>query len=110
MGASVLNPHLILVSELAENGSLFSVLMNKNMKLDFKKKINFCIDAAKGMNYLHSLNPPVIHRDLKTANLLVDKFWRVKVSDFGLSRVVDTQVCFLPFIPLFSLFISLFTF
>lgn len=36
------------------------------------------LDAAKGMNYLHTSDPPVIHRDLKSPNLLVDKHWRVK--------------------------------
>ena len=44
------------------------------------------LDAAKGMNYLHTSDPPVIHRDLKSPNLLVDKHWRVKV-------------CLLPFHP-----------
>ena len=38
------------------------------------------LDAAKGMMYLHSSEPPVIHRDLKSPNLLVDKHWRVKVG------------------------------
>jgi serine/threonine protein kinase len=38
------------------------------------------LDAAKGMNYLHTSDPPVIHRDLKSPNLLVDKHWRVKVE------------------------------
>ena len=38
------------------------------------------LDAAKGMNYLHTSDPPVIHRDLKSPNLLVDKHWRVKVG------------------------------
>lgn len=37
------------------------------------------LDAAKGMMYLHSSDPPVIHRDLKSPNLLVDKHWKVKV-------------------------------
>lgn len=45
------------------------------------------LDIARGMNYLHNCNPPIIHRDLKTSNLLVDKNWTVKVADFGLSRV-----------------------
>ncbi len=38
------------------------------------------LDAAKGMMYLHSSEPPVIHRDLKSPNLLVDKHWRIKVA------------------------------
>ncbi|CAN1195071.1 Serine/threonine-protein kinase EDR1 [Linum perenne] len=42
---------------------------------------------ARGMNYLHHYNPPIIHRDLKSSNLLVDKNWTVKVGDFGLSRL-----------------------
>lgn len=45
------------------------------------------MDIARGMNYLHHCKPPIIHRDLKSSNLLVDKNWTVKVGDFGLSRV-----------------------
>ncbi|XP_026436822.1 uncharacterized protein LOC113334820 isoform X3 [Papaver somniferum] len=41
---------------------------------------------AHGMNYLHRCKPPIVHRDLKSSNLLVDKNWNVKVGDFGLSR------------------------
>lgn len=43
--------------------------------------------AARGMAYLHSGNPPVLHRDLKSANLLLDESYTTKVCDFGLSRV-----------------------
>jgi len=49
------------------------------------------LDAAKGMLYLHSCSPPIIHRDLKSPNLLVDKHWRVKVCDFNLSRVMESS-------------------
>ena len=44
------------------------------------------LDVAKGINYLHCLNPPIVHWDLKSPNLLVDKNWTAKVCDFGLSR------------------------
>lgn len=86
-----MKPHLYIVLELAERGSVFDLLGKSDLVLDTRKKLNFCIDAAKGMLYLHSSTPPIIHRDLKTANLLVDQHWRVMVTDFGLSRVVDTQ-------------------
>ena len=46
------------------------------------------LDAAKGMSYLHGVAPPVIHRDLKTANLLVDHNWKVKVADFGVAKMI----------------------
>ena len=45
------------------------------------------LGAACGMCYLHNCTPPVIHRDLKSANLMVDASFRVKVGDFNLSRV-----------------------
>lgn len=44
------------------------------------------VTLLAGMWYLHSFRPPIIHRDLKTPNLLVDKDWTIKVCDFGLSR------------------------
>lgn len=44
-------------------------------------------DTALGMNYLHSFQPPILHRDLKSPNLLVDMSYAIKISDFGLARV-----------------------
>jgi len=43
------------------------------------RRLGMILDAAKGMQYLHSCNPPIIHRDLKSPNLLVDKNYNVKV-------------------------------
>ncbi|KAJ6720945.1 SERINE/THREONINE-PROTEIN KINASE ISOFORM X1-RELATED [Salix viminalis] len=56
-------------------------------KLDLRRRAHMALDIARGMNYLHHYNPPIIHRDLKSSNLLVDKNWTVKVGDFGLSRL-----------------------
>ena len=58
-------------------------------QLDWSKRLGMALDAAKGMLYLHSHRPLIIHRDLKSPNLLVDKHWRVKVTDFNLSRAAD---------------------
>ena len=67
----------------------FSVFFNLLICLsELNLKLNLCVllEQAKGLNYLHCLNPPVVHWDLKSPNLLVDKNWTVKVCDFGLSR------------------------
>ncbi|TXG71608.1 hypothetical protein EZV62_000187 [Acer yangbiense] len=68
-------------------GSLFRLLQRNTTKLDWRRRILMALDIARGMSYLHHCNPPIIHRDLKSSNLLVDKHWTVKVGDFGLSRL-----------------------
>ncbi|KAK1313433.1 Serine/threonine-protein kinase EDR1 [Acorus calamus] len=68
-------------------GSLFRILHRPNFQLDEKRRIKMALDVAKGMNCLHTSTPTIVHRDLKSPNLLVDKNWNVKVCDFGLSRL-----------------------
>ena len=78
-----------VVTEYCARGSLNDVLKRAlyNAKyaeqLDWRVRLSMALDAAKGMNYLHTSDPPVIHRDLKSPNLLVDKHWRVKVRGTG---------------------------
>ena len=83
-----------IVVEFCTRGSLFSVLQ-RHMKpgapqLLWKVRLQMALGAAAGMLYLHDV--PVLHRDLKSANLMVDRYYRVKVGDFGLSRVHDEIV------------------
>lgn len=59
-------------------------------KIDFNLKLRLCVDAAGGMDYLHNWNPQIIHRDLKSSNLLITKLWRCKIGDFGISRFNNT--------------------
>ncbi|RID64322.1 hypothetical protein BRARA_E03266 [Brassica rapa] len=87
MGAVTSPPRLCIVSEFLPRGSLFRLLQRNTSKLDWSRRINMAMDIARGMNYLHHCSPPIIHRDLKSSNLLVDKNWTVKVADFGLSRI-----------------------
>ncbi|KAK8335839.1 hypothetical protein V6Z11_A09G082400 [Gossypium hirsutum] len=87
MGAVTSPQRLCIVTEFLPRGSLFRLLQRNTTKLDWRRRIHMALDVARGMNYLHHCNPPIIHRDLKSSNLLVDKNWTVKVGDFGLSRL-----------------------
>jgi len=86
MGVCCVPPEISIVMEYMGQGSLYNLLHNPKVPMNWDLKLKVALDAAKGMNYLHCSNPIVMHRDLKSHNLLVDDGWRVKVSDFGLSR------------------------
>eukprot|EP00890_Picochlorum_soloecismus_P002134 jgi/Picsp_1/2921/NSC_01146-R1_flag-tagged protein kinase domain of mitogen-activated protein kinase kinase kinase len=88
MGACTTPPNLCIVSEYVSKGSLFKILhKSKEQPLSMERKIRIALDAAKGIHYLHTCRPPIIHGDLKSPNLLLDRNDVVKVCDFGLSRV-----------------------
>lgn len=88
MGAVTKRPHLSIVTEYLPRGSLYRLIHRPaaGELLDQRRRIRMALDVAKGINYLHCLSPPIVHWDLKSPNLLVDKNWNVKVCDFGLSR------------------------
>lgn len=88
MGAVTQPPNLSIVMEYLSRGSLHKLLhMNgAALILDERRRLNMAYDVAKGMNYLHQFRPPIVHRDLKSLNLLVDSTYTVKICDFGLSR------------------------
>ncbi|KAI4337585.1 hypothetical protein L6164_015982 [Bauhinia variegata] len=88
MGAVTKRPHLSIMTEYLPRGSLYRLIHRpaSGEILDQRRRLRMALDVAKGINYLHCLNPPVVHWDLKSPNLLVDKNWTVKVCDFGLSR------------------------
>lgn len=59
------------------------MLGDTSIELSLGRKMSFASDASSGVAFLHAMDPPGIHRDLKSGNLLVDADWVVKVSDFG---------------------------
>ncbi|KAG7943359.1 hypothetical protein I3843_15G034200 [Carya illinoinensis] len=87
MGAVTRPPHFSILTEFLPRGSLYRLLHRPNSPIDEKRRMRMARDVARGMNYLHTSHPPIVHRDLKSPNLLVDKNWVVKVCDFGLSRM-----------------------
>ncbi|XP_077227549.1 leucine-rich repeat protein kinase family protein [Tasmannia lanceolata] len=85
----------ILVYEYMHNGTLRDHIHDSvNQKsLDWLSRLQIAEDAAKGLEYLHSgCNPSIIHRDVKTSNILLDITMRAKLSDFGLSRQADENL------------------
>ncbi|XP_062228548.1 probable serine/threonine-protein kinase SIS8 isoform X3 [Phragmites australis] len=87
MGAVTRLPNLSIVTEFLPRGSLFRLIHRSNNQLGERRRLRMALDVARGMNYLHNCTPVIVHRDLKSPNLLVDKNWVVKVCDFGLSRM-----------------------
>lgn len=77
-----------IVTEYMANGSLNQLLHGKDMYPDIAWCLRYRIlyEIALGVNYLHNMNPPLLHHDLKTQNILLDDEFHVKIADFGMSK------------------------
>ncbi|NXC49389.1 RIPK2 kinase, partial [Penelope pileata] len=77
-----------IVTEYMTNGSLNQLLHGEDMYPDIPWCLRYRIlyEIALGVNYLHNMNPPLLHHDLKTQNILLDDEFHVKIADFGMSK------------------------
>lgn len=85
LGSAFDPPNVCIVTEYMSRGNLHDILHNRNITFEWPLLLRMMEDTARGMTYLHSCKPPIVHRDLKSCNLLVDEYWKVKIGDFGLS-------------------------
>ncbi|KAJ4789088.1 Leucine-rich repeat protein kinase family protein [Rhynchospora pubera] len=79
--------HIALVYEYMEKGNLEGWIRGSAHSLPWKQRLRIAYESAQGLEYLHKMcNPPLIHRDVKTSNILLTRDLEAKVSDFGLVR------------------------
>lgn len=90
-GAVQEDPHYAVLTELCEGSVVDLLMMVKKRRIDvtWKIVIDIATECAAAMFYLHNLNPQILHRDLKAENLLITEDFICKLTDFGLSRILN---------------------
>ncbi|CAN7089312.1 unnamed protein product [Brassica rapa subsp. narinosa] len=99
LGYCVEGEHRMLVYEYVDNGNLEQWLhgdaLGAKSPLTWEIRMNIVLGTAKGLMYLHEgLEPKVVHRDIKSSNILLDKQWNAKVSDFGLAKLLGSEMSY----------------
>ncbi|KAG5245786.1 serine/threonine-protein kinase protein [Salix suchowensis] len=85
----------LLVVEYMPNGSLYDLLHSSSRPPGWTRRVQFALQIAKAVQALHASTPPVIHRDIKSSNVLIDEYWKARLGDFGLAlrgHVEDVHV------------------
>lgn len=81
-------PELSIIYEFMSKGSLYDILRSSDGQAMDESYVEIVlVSVARGMNYLHMKSPLILHLDLKSPNILIDNAWRVKITDFGVSRL-----------------------
>ena len=85
-GASFEHNKLSYVIEYCQRGTLVHVMTDPSLTIGWEHATDFFAQALRGLCFLHEYTPPIVHRDLKSQNLLVTRNYEIKIGDFGLSR------------------------
>lgn len=92
LGACVDKGKQCLIMEFCSRGCLWDVLHTPFHNLNWDMRKRMALQTARGMNYLHKFTPPILHRDLKSLNLMLDESWTVKIGDFGWTRFLGDKM------------------
>eukprot|EP01133_Synstelium_polycarpum_P003936 gene3936-4557_t len=87
-GSCVEESQLSMVVEYCSKGTLHKVINSTSLDMDWDKWFKWMTQVVEGVRYLHNMKPPMVHRDLKTLNILVGADWNAKLCDFGLTRTM----------------------
>lgn len=93
LGLCIEDDCMLMITEFAAFGDLYNFLQDPKNEVDWPLRLKIAMDVANGMNFLHTTTPPIIHRDLKTPNILLSSNQAnarvvAKVADFGLSSTL----------------------
>lgn len=83
--------NLYIITELYPKYSLQDFIQKNKGKMPLKLKIEILFDIARGLNYLHQLDPPILHRDLKPHNIFINSNFKAKIGDFGLAKEFNSD-------------------
>lgn len=86
IGYCIEDDQRLLVYEFMTRGSLENHLFRRTIPLPWSNRLKIALGAAKGLAFLHGGSEPVIYRDFKTSNILLDSEYNAKLSDFGLAK------------------------
>lgn len=89
IGVALEPPVLCIVTELAAGGSLYALLHTKRAELDPSQRRALALQVIEGVAYLHGRQPPRVHRDIKSANVVLDAALGAKICDFGLTESME---------------------
>ena len=97
MGAIAEPNKLCIITEYCSGGTLYNFLQNKQNKISWKFRLRILYEIAITMNFLHLNKPQILHRDLKTSNILLteningmNNECSIKINDFGLSKIINS--------------------
>ena len=92
ISSSLDNETIFIIEEYLKKNSLKNYLENKSVNLNLINKLNLIYDISKAIYYLHSREPKILHRDLKSSNILLDNNLNCKLCDFGLSKLIYNNI------------------